>query len=50
MITLGMAMGLKARASSTQPPRGAARCVTQAATKVSATTKVAAMAASLTLV
>ncbi len=41
---------MKAMASSIQPKRGTARSATQAITKVSSTTMVAAMAASSTLV
>ena len=49
-MTCGIAIGVKASESSTQPDRGTARSAIHAMTKVSPTTMVAAIAASDTLV
>ena len=49
-ITLGMAIGAEASASSSQANRDAERRAIHAITKVSATTKLAAMAETTTLV
>ena len=49
-MTCGIAIGVNAIESSTHPDFGAARSAIQAITKVSATTRVADIAASDTLV